>query len=77
MTGASAGPQLLGEAIRHLIGSPPAAARMAAAARASLSSRFTGAALRDAALAYATGPGHCQRGHPTGLPHSRLVARYG
>jgi hypothetical protein len=55
-------PQLPGEAIRSFIGSPPAATRMAAAARTSLSTRFTEAALRDALLAYATGPIYCQRG---------------
>jgi hypothetical protein len=58
MTGASAGQaRLLAGAIRYLIDSPPVAARMAAAARASLGTRFTQAALHDALLAaYATEP---------------------
>jgi glycosyltransferase involved in cell wall biosynthesis len=50
-------PRLLAEAIRYLIDSPPMAARMAAAARASLGTRFTQAALHDAlVVAYATEP---------------------
>jgi glycosyltransferase involved in cell wall biosynthesis len=44
-------PRLLAEAVRYLIDSPAAAARMATAARARLGSRFTEAALRDALLA--------------------------
>ena len=49
-------PRVLAEAVRYLLDSPPAAARMAAAARARLGTRFTEAALRDALLkAYAAG----------------------
>ncbi len=44
-------PRMLAEAVRYLLDSPPAAARMAAAARARLGTRFTEAALRDALLA--------------------------
>ena len=50
-------PRLLAEAVRYLLDSPPAAARMAMAARARLGTRFTEAALREVLLAaYATGP---------------------
>ena len=44
-------PRMLAEAVRYLLDSPSAAARMAAAARARLGTRFTEAALRDALLA--------------------------
>jgi hypothetical protein len=70
MTGASAGPQLLGEAIRYLIASHP---RPLAWLRqpVPVSVPVHRAALRDALLAYATAPVHCQRGssnRPTSLP---------
>ncbi len=48
--------RLLAEALRYLLDSPLAAARMAPAARARLGTRFTEAALCDALrAAYATG----------------------
>jgi glycosyltransferase involved in cell wall biosynthesis len=50
-------PRMLAEAVRYLLDSPSAAARMAAAARDKLGSRFTEAALGDALLAaYAADP---------------------
>jgi glycosyltransferase involved in cell wall biosynthesis len=50
-------PRLLAEAVRYLLDSPPTAARMAAAARARLGTRFTEEALRDALqAAYTTEP---------------------
>ena len=59
-------PDLMAAAIRHLLDSPDAAARMAAAARARVAGRYAETALRDA-LAAAYAPAVRAEGYPDAL----------
>ncbi len=66
-------PDLLADAIRHLLDSPETATRLAAAARSHIGARYSVAALRDALAAAYASPEPVDRSAPSRLPSATSV----